>query len=238
MKRPNLKIRKRERGFTLIELLIVIAILGVLAAVVVPNVMGLFGRGGSQAFGSDLQTIQTSVATFYGDVHQGVDQNGAGLADNTWADTDGDTGHWFPTANATTSDVTEATGVSAPDGDALLLYVDADGDATYDAGEEAAAADIDAAAIWMGLLVNPAASGTVAGSTDRSTAAPLSDEESMYLTEFPRSCSYSSVAGVGNGNPNQPGGTYTWIVGKNGKVYGAYLHSNGNWYSGFSGNYP
>ena len=72
------------------------------------------------------------------------------------------------------------------------------------------------------------------------SAAPLTDEESMYLTEFPRSCSYGGAAqDTGNGNPNNPGGTYTWVVGLNGKVYGAYTDATtGDWYSGFSGNYP
>ncbi len=223
MKRPNLKIRKRERGFTLIELLIVIAILGVLAAVVVPNVMGLFGRGGSQAFGSDLQTIQTSAATFYGDVH-------VGPVGQEWRDSNGDTGHFFPTANGTASAVTEN-----------LAVTDAQGNPRLDVGAAAATdAQINEAAIWMGLLVNPAAAEVAGGSDNRSTAAPLTDEESMYLTEFPRSCSYGGAAqDTGNGNPNNPGGTYTWVVGLNGKVYGAYTDATtGDWYSGFSGNYP
>ena len=41
--------KRGEKGFTLIELLIVVAILGVLAAVVIPNVGRFIGRGESEA---------------------------------------------------------------------------------------------------------------------------------------------------------------------------------------------
>jgi prepilin-type N-terminal cleavage/methylation domain-containing protein len=54
-----------ERGFTLIELLMVISILGVLGAVVAPNLGGLLGFGKQQAFNADQATIQTAVDAYY-----------------------------------------------------------------------------------------------------------------------------------------------------------------------------
>ena len=57
-----MKIPKRgERGFTLIELLIVVAILGVLAAVVIPNVGRFIGRGEEEAQETELSNIQAAV---------------------------------------------------------------------------------------------------------------------------------------------------------------------------------
>jgi type IV pilus assembly protein PilA len=53
--------KKGEEGFTLIELLIVVAILGVLAAVVIPNVGRFIGRGEEEAWETEFANVQTAV---------------------------------------------------------------------------------------------------------------------------------------------------------------------------------
>ena len=53
--------KRGEKGFTLIELLIVVAILGVLAAIVIHNVGRFIGRGEQEAADTELSNIQTAV---------------------------------------------------------------------------------------------------------------------------------------------------------------------------------
>ncbi len=53
--------KRGEKGFTLIELLIVVAILGVLAAVVIPNVGRFIGRGESEAADTEFSNVQAAV---------------------------------------------------------------------------------------------------------------------------------------------------------------------------------
>ena len=52
---------KGEKGFTLIELLIVVAILGVLAAVIIPNVGRFIGRGETEAKETEFSNVQSAV---------------------------------------------------------------------------------------------------------------------------------------------------------------------------------
>ena len=71
-----MKIPKRgEKGFTLIELLIVVAILGVLAAVVIPNVGRFIGRGEEEAAETELANIQSAVISMMTDQGQATLSN-------------------------------------------------------------------------------------------------------------------------------------------------------------------
>ncbi len=73
----------------------------------------------------------------------------------------------------------------------------------------------------------------------RGDFSPLFLEKGPYLNEIAESASFEITAGGDDGNGNTaPGGTYTWIVGENGKVFGAYTDGAGVWYAGFGGTYP
>ena len=54
-------LQNTQLGFTLVELLVIVALLGVLASIIVPNVGSFIRRGNEEAWQTELVNIQTAV---------------------------------------------------------------------------------------------------------------------------------------------------------------------------------
>jgi len=193
----------------------VLLILGILAAVVVVNVVGLTGRGEAESYAVDERTIQFSVSTFYSDTHAYSGTGGWNEAGNYTSV------HNYPTAKGTASTLNlgNETGIGKY---TVRVVVHGSDFATTD--------DIEAAAIWMGLLVNGPGEGSPGPDVAPGDAnSPLAGEHGPYLNPLPKSCSkYNSSSGTG---------TITWIVGAYNRIYGVF-EQGGVWYAGFGGRYP
>ncbi len=94
--------KRGEKGFTLIEIIIVLAVLGVLAAVVIPNVSGYLGRAKDRGWGADRDILQAAVDSYRTDIGKragnpwptlgGLIGTPADLGNGTANTTDGDYG--------------------------------------------------------------------------------------------------------------------------------------------------
>ena len=61
---------RSKKGFTLIELLIVVAIIGILAAIAIPQFAAYRMRGYNAAANSDLKNFKTALEAYFADNNQ------------------------------------------------------------------------------------------------------------------------------------------------------------------------
>jgi prepilin-type N-terminal cleavage/methylation domain-containing protein len=62
-----MKFKKGQNGFTLIELLIVIAVLGILAAITIPSIIGITTSAKVGAANAELASVQTAAQAYVAD---------------------------------------------------------------------------------------------------------------------------------------------------------------------------
>src|SRR5258706_1489699 len=55
---------RKEKGFTLIELLIVVAIIGIIAAIAIPNLLNAIDRGKQKRTMADMRSVGTAVESY------------------------------------------------------------------------------------------------------------------------------------------------------------------------------
>jgi len=56
--------REREEGFTLIELMVVVAVIGILFAIAIPNFLNALDRGRQKRTMSDIRTIGVAIESY------------------------------------------------------------------------------------------------------------------------------------------------------------------------------
>jgi len=70
MLHKDMAMKWKEQGFTLVEVMIVLVIIGIIAAIAVPSLMGFTDRAKEQACEANIKALETAVAA-YSAAHDG-----------------------------------------------------------------------------------------------------------------------------------------------------------------------
>lgn len=150
---------KKRTGFTLIELMIVVAIIAIIAAIAVPNLLRSRMQSNESAAIGNLRTVLGAEVTYHGGNYEYAiawdtltDAEPTYLK-GTWTDDTVKNGYKFVLGGAVTNftcigrpDVVDTTGSKSffVDASGVITYVDGDADPTADdtaIGEQAAAGE-------------------------------------------------------------------------------------------------